>query len=204
MLRKSWQKGENDLFLLELNLGFHDKAFRPQKNGAAMKSGKFLKCIYILLIIILNNNVFAGEVVNPQDVCDYLKSENFRGPLQYEETKQAGQFRCSSLRKNIIRGSSPRASDVRYMVTGSAEEVGEISLTLRMRSFKVTVPVLREFEKYVGVIFEKRFGEALPEEISSAIISATRGEWSRQGYQVRLERKHDKATTYDLVFTIAQ
>ena len=146
-------------------------------------------------------SLFAGQNINPEEACNYLEQERFRGNLAYKENKRSGNYSCGSLRKPIDKGE-PTTSDLRYSVSGSDSSVSQISLLLRMNSFKISTPVLKEFAKVSGVIYQKAFNNTLPEDIERSMLSAIRDEWQFEGYSVKLLRKHDKARTYELEFLI--
>jgi hypothetical protein len=143
----------------------------------------------------------ANQSIVPQDACNYLKEERFRGNLEYRKNKNSDSFSCGSLRKPIDKGE-PTTSDLRYSVSGSESSVTQISLLLRMNSFKISTPVLKEFSRVSNVIYLKALNKNLPEEIEKSILSAIRGEWQYDGYSVKLIRKHDKARVYELEFMI--
>ena len=71
-----------------------------------------------------------------------------------------------------------------------------------MNSFKVSVPVLKEFIRVTEIIYSKAFDMSLPEDIKKSMLSAKAGEWQHNGYTIKLLRKFDKTRTYELVFII--
>ena len=153
--------------------------------------------IFILLFV---QALHARSPIEPGAACSFLKEDHFRGSMEYSR-KKSGDFNCSSLRKPINKGE-PTGSDIRYEVRGTESEATGILLHLRMKSHRVSTPVLKEFHRNSETLYQNVFSKSLPEEISIAITSATRGEWAMDGYKIRLNRLHDKAMTYELIFSI--
>ena len=132
----------------------------------------------LTILSIFSFSLFAGQNIDPQEACNYLTNERFRGNLEYKESKRSsGNYSCGSLRKPIDKGE-PTTSDLRYSVIGSDSSVSQISLLLRMNSFKISTPVLKEFAKVSGVIYLKAFNESMPEDIERSMLSAGQ-HWSR-------------------------
>ncbi len=164
---------------------------------------KFLFTQFLAFIILstFSFTIFSAQNINPEDACKYLTDERFRGNLTYHENKRSGNYSCASLRKPIDKGE-PSTSDLRYSVKGNKSSAEQISLLMRMNSFKVSVPVLKEFSRVSGVIYSKAFGSALPEEVNKTILSAQPGKWTSDEYTIILDRKFDKTRTYELDFII--
>lgn len=156
--------------------------------------------IIALLLFFLFSHLYAGEGIDPASACDFMRDQGFKGRMNYRENRN-DLYSCASLRKRVNRGE-PTGSNIRYLVTGSATEAREISLRLRMISHRAPQQVLAEFNTHASKLYEKALGQQLPDNISSAIRSALQDEWQFEGYRVKLERLHDKAVTYDLLFSI--
>ena len=154
----------------------------------------------IAFILLFVQTLYARAPIDPGSACSLLKEDHFRGSMEYARNK-SGDFNCSSLRKPISKGE-PTGSDIRYEVRGTESEAIRLLLHLRMRSHRISIPVLKEFHRNSETLYQKVFSKALPEEISSAITSAIRGKWTMDGYKIRLNRLHDKAVTYELIFSI--
>lgn len=152
------------------------------------------------LLFIFSQAALAIMPINPDQACNLLKQERFRGNMEYIKQKSGSQG-CVSLRKPIRKGEPP-ASDMRYRVKGTDSQVTSISLHLRMKSHASSIQVLQEFQKTSAYVYEQVLGQSMPEEITNSIISAVRGEWSIQGYRVSLKRLHDRTMTYELIFSI--
>lgn len=153
------------------------------------------------MIVLASQTLYANQSIDPVTACNYLVEEKFRGSMEYRQNKKTGLYSCSSLHKPINKGE-PARSNVQYRVSGNASEARLFSLSLRMNSPRLSTPVLREFQKYSDKLYQKNFGESLPAEIHQAIFSAIRGEWNLHGHKIKLSRIHDKAITYELVFSI--
>ena len=160
----------------------------------------YLRLVFSLLLICPAGPGFAVGVLTPGDACAFLDQHGLHTAGGYSEFKP-GQFRCNSLRKPIIRGEPPK-SDVRYIVTGSASAANKLVLELRMRSGRAPQQVLILFSQYVEGLLGKVLKQEVPDDISSAIRSATPGEWQMAGKTLQLKRVHDRANTYDLVFSV--
>ena len=155
----------------------------------------------VVVAALFSQALLANQLIDPVAACQFLSEQRFRGSLEYKQDKKTGLYSCTSLRRPIDRGE-PSISDLRYQVLGTATEARKIRLQLRMNSPRISTPVVREFHHYADIIYRKVFAEALPQEISDAILSSLRGEWRRHGYLVKLQRIHDKAFVYELVFSI--
>ena len=166
-----------------------------------MKNYKLVNLLILLALLVYSLPLFATQKIDPEAACKYLEQERFRGNLEYKQHKKSQNYSCSSLRKPINKGE-PSTSDLRYSVMGTESSVSQVNLLLRMNSFKVSTPVLKEFGRVTDVIYQKAFKDNLPLEIEKSILSALRGEWSFDGYSVKLIRKHDKARVYELEFVI--
>ncbi len=153
------------------------------------------------VMVLASQALYANQSIDPVTACNYLAEEKFRGSMEYRQNKKTGMYSCLSLHKPINKGE-PARSDVQYRVSGNASEARLFSLSLRMNSPRLSTPVLREFQKYSDKLYQKNFGESLPAEIQQAIFSAIRGEWNLHGHKIKLSRIHDKAITYELVFSI--
>lgn len=153
-----------------------------------------------VFILLFAQTLNANSPIDPDTACSFLKGDHFKGSMEYTRNR-SGNFNCSSLRKPINKGE-PTGSDLRYEVRGTESEATTILLHLRMRSHRISIPVLKEFHRNSETLYQKVFNKTLPEEISTAITSAIRGQWSMDGYKIRLNRLHDKAITYELVFSI--
>ena len=156
---------------------------------------------YLIIFFISSNTLQADQVINPEKACQYLSDERFRGNLDYKPVKKSEVYSCASLRKPVDKGE-PSTSDLRYAVKGTQNSADQISLLLRMNSFKVSVPVLKEFIRVTEIIYSKAFDMNLPEDIKKSMLSAKAGEWQHNGYTIKLLRQFDKTRTYELVFII--
>ena len=156
---------------------------------------------YLIIFFISSNTLQADQVINPEQACQYLSDERFRGNLDYKQVKNSEVYSCASLRKPVDKGE-PSTSDLRYAVKGTQTSADQISLLLRMNSFKVSVPVLKEFSRVSDVIYSKAFGSALPEKVKKTILSAQPVKLTKEGHTIILERKFDKTRTYELDFII--
>jgi hypothetical protein len=153
-----------------------------------------------IFILLFAQALHARSPIDPGTACSFLNEDHFRGSMEYSR-KKSGYYNCSSLRKPINKGE-PTGSDIRYEVRGTESEVTGILLHLRMRSHRISIPVLKEFHRNSETLYQKVFNKSLPEEISIAITSAIRGEWAMDGYKIQLNRLHDNAMTYELIFSI--
>lgn len=166
-----------------------------------MKLLRDIKLSFLGLIIVASQALSANQSIDPIAACDYLTGEKFKGSMEYTENEKTGKYSCASLRKPIDKGE-PLGSDLKYMVKGNESEATQVSLWLRMNSSRISTPVLREFQKYSNVLYQKAFGNDLPAEISRSMLSAIRGEWHYHGHKISLSRVHDKALVYELIFSI--
>ncbi|MGD2117220.1 MAG: hypothetical protein PVG66_02575 [Chromatiales bacterium] len=155
----------------------------------------------VVLLAVFSQTLMAVQSIDPLAACDFLSEQRFRGTLEYKQDKKTSVYSCTSLRKPIDRGE-PTVSDLRYRVSGTADEARKISLMLSMNSARISTPVVRQFHNNAAILYEKIFAETLPQEISDAILSSIRGDWPRHGYVVKLKRVHDKAFVYEMVFSI--
>ena len=172
----------------------------PTKHIFEMNPPNLLILPAALILLLFAQVLFASGPIDPDAACNFLKQERFRGSMEYGQ-KKSGIYNCISLRKSVNKGE-PTGSDIRYEVRGEDTQVTILLLHLRMRSHRLSVPVLKEFHHYANIIYKKIFLDQLPEEITKAIIAAVKGEWAVQGHKVSLNRLHDKALTYELIFSI--
>lgn len=162
---------------------------------------RYLLCSLLALPALFPRALLASQSIDPVAACHFLSEQRFRGALEYKPNRKTGVYSCSSLRKPIDRGE-PLGSDLRYQVLGTASEARKISLQLRMNSPRISTPVVRQFQRYADIIYQKVFAEPIPPEISDAMLASLRGEWRMHGYLIKLNRIHDKAFVYELIFSI--
>ena len=171
-----------------------DEAFaRSRKMNARIRLA-----LLVLFVAVASQAVQAAELA-PAEACALMEEEGFRGSAYAEF--EPGRYRCSSLRKTLIQGE-PASSDVRFLVTGNASEVQKLVLELRMRSGRAPQQVLVRFSRYAAVLLEKAAGAEMPAEVDAAIRSAVAGEWQQGESRLKLERIHDRADVYDLIFSV--
>lgn len=127
----------------------------------------------------------AGLRLDPQEACDFLVDERLRTRGGY---RQSGNLhRCSSQRRNL-GGSGRVQNSIRYIAWGDAEAVTGLRLELRVNSGSSVQRAHRQLVNHGAILIKRALDVEMPEELESAILSATNGSWDIKGSTVSLER----------------
>lgn len=127
----------------------------------------------------------AGLRLDPQAACDFLADERLRTRGGY---RQSGNLhRCASQRRNL-GGSGRVQNNIRYIAWGDAEAVTGLRLELRVNSGSSVQRAHRQLVDHGRLLIKRALGAEMPEEVESAILSATTGSWDIKGSTVSLER----------------
>lgn len=163
-----------------------------------------LKHGILLLAMALALPLQAGEVfdgASPGQLCGMARALGFGGTTDYREQRN-GQWSCASTRRTLIQGEPAGTSDLRYLVFGSEQRAEQLRLELRMRSYRAPQSVLKRFFRYVETLLEKTVHRQVPEGLRRAVLSPAEGEWVVPGYRLRLQKRFDKGSSYDLWFIL--
>jgi hypothetical protein len=71
-----------------------------------------------------------------------------------------------------------------------------------MRSYRAPQRVLKRFYRYVETLLKETANLQPPAGLRRAILSPAEGEWMVPGYRLRLEKRFDKGSRYDLWFIL--
>lgn len=137
------------------------------------------------LLFFIGSASAGGLQLQPAVACDLLSDQRLGARGGYRANGDV--YQCRSPSRPMTGGGEPNNS-LRFLGRGTAQKVSHLILELQVNSLSAVQRAHRQLADRVRILFERAIAQTLPDEIEAAILSAVQGQWSVNGYAVRLER----------------
>lgn len=136
-----------------------------------------------------------GFRAEPSVACDFLAPKGLRTRGGYRASGDLHS--CRSQRRNVTGGGRVNNS-IRFVAQGDAQAVTQLRLELQVNSRSAVQRAHRQLVDYGRALMQAALGVDMPEQVETAILSATIGTWSVARGTVSLERIVSGSPQYEL------